>query len=192
MLDRAAVALAEQEERFAAIIAAEAAKPIQTARAEAAAGGRARSGSPPPRRARSTGEMVPLDAIAAGEGKIGFTMRVPIGVVGAIAPFNFPLNLVAHKLAPAIAAGCPVVLKPASQTPFSAIALAELLIDECGLPPEWLHVVTGSGAHRRQRHRRPPRHRPDHVHRVARGRLGHPRPGPAQAGRASSSATTPR
>ena len=73
-------------------------------------------------------------------------MRVPIGVVGAISPFNFPLNLVAHKLAPAIAAGCPVVLKPASQTPFSGIALAELLIDECGLPAEWLHVVTGGGS----------------------------------------------
>ena len=63
--------------------------------------------------------MVPLDAIASGEGKLGFTLRVPIGVVGAISPFNFPLNLVAHKVAPAIAAGCPVVLKPASQTPFS-------------------------------------------------------------------------
>ena len=71
---------------------------------------------------------------------------MPIGVVGAISPFNFPLNLVAHKLAPAIAAGCPVVLKPASQTPFSGIALAELLIDECGLPAEWLHVVTGGGS----------------------------------------------
>jgi acyl-CoA reductase-like NAD-dependent aldehyde dehydrogenase len=92
-----------------------------------------------------TGEMVALDASAPGEGKIGFTLRVPVGVVGAIAPFNFPLNLVAHKLAPAIAAGCPVVLKPASQTPFSAIALAELLLDECGLPAEQLHVVTGGG-----------------------------------------------
>ena len=71
---------------------------------------------------------------------------MPIGVVGAISPFNFPLNLVAHKLAPAIAAGCPVVLKPASQTPFSGIALAELLIDDCGLPAEWLHVVTGGGS----------------------------------------------
>ena len=72
-------------------------------------------------------------------------MRVPIGVVGAISPFNFPLNLVAHKLAPAIAAGCPVVLKPASQTPLSAVALAALLVDECGLPAEYLHVVTGGG-----------------------------------------------
>jgi acyl-CoA reductase-like NAD-dependent aldehyde dehydrogenase len=90
--------------------------------------------------------MVPLDAAAPGEGKIGFTLRMPIGVVGAVSPFNFPLNLVAHKLAPAIAAGCPVVLKPASQTPFSAITLAWMLIEECGLPAEQLHVVTGSGS----------------------------------------------
>ena len=77
--------------------------------------------------------MIPLDAIPAGEGKVGFTLRIPIGVVGAIAPFNFPLNLVVHKVGPAIAAGCPVVLKPASQTPFSSLALAQMLIDECGL-----------------------------------------------------------
>src|SRR5205085_9352405 len=74
------------------------------------------------------------------------TLPVPIGVVGAISPFNFPLNLVAHKLAPAIAAGCPVVLKPATQTPLSAIALAELLLDECGLPSGYLNVVTGGGS----------------------------------------------
>ncbi|TPW10456.1 MAG: aldehyde dehydrogenase, partial [Acidimicrobiaceae bacterium] len=92
------------------------------------------------------GEMIPLDAIPAGEGKLGFTLRVPIGVIGAIAPFNFPLNLVVHKVAPAIAAGCPVVLKPASQTPFSSLRLAEMLIDECGLPAEHLQVVTGGGA----------------------------------------------
>jgi acyl-CoA reductase-like NAD-dependent aldehyde dehydrogenase len=79
--------------------------------------------------------MIPLDAIPAGEGKLGFTLRVPIGVVGAIAPFNFPLNLVVHKVGPAIAAGCPVVLKPASQTPFSSLALAQMLVEECGLPP---------------------------------------------------------
>jgi acyl-CoA reductase-like NAD-dependent aldehyde dehydrogenase len=71
---------------------------------------------------------------------------VPIGVVGAISPFNFPLNLVAHKVAPAVAAGCPLVLKPASQTPLSALALAALLLDECGLPAGWLNVVTGSGS----------------------------------------------
>jgi acyl-CoA reductase-like NAD-dependent aldehyde dehydrogenase len=92
-----------------------------------------------------SGDVVPLDASSPGVGKLGFTLRLPIGVVGAISPFNFPLNLVAHKLAPAIAAGCPVVLKPASQTPLSALNLADLLIDECGLPGEWLSVVTGGG-----------------------------------------------
>ncbi len=145
VLDTAARLLGERRDHFARIIAAEAAKPMKTARVEAEravetfrfAAAEART---------LAGDMVPLDATASGVGKIGFTLRVPIGVVGAISPFNFPLNLVAHKLAPAIAAGCPVVLKPASQTPFSAIALAELLIDECGLPAEWLHVVTGGGS----------------------------------------------
>jgi acyl-CoA reductase-like NAD-dependent aldehyde dehydrogenase len=145
ILDTAARLLAERTDEFARIIAEEAAKPIKTARVEA-------------QRAVSTltfsaavardlrGEMVPMDASEAGVGKLAFTLRVPIGVVGAISPFNFPLNLVAHKIAPAIAAGCPVVLKPASQTPLSAIALAELLLDECGLPAGHLNVVTGSGA----------------------------------------------
>ncbi len=144
ILDRAAQLLSERTEAFAHTIAEEAAKPIKTARVEA-------------RRAVSTftfaalearrlaGEIVPLDASDVGVGKLGFTLRMPIGVVGAISPFNFPLNLVAHKVAPAIAAGCPVVLKPASQTPLSAIALAELLLDECGLPAGHLNVVTGSG-----------------------------------------------
>src|SRR5262249_32008027 len=91
------------------------------------------------------GDVVPLDASAAGEGRLGFTLRLPIGVIGAISPFNFPLNLVAHKLAPAIPAGCPGVLKPASPTPLSAVTLADLLIEECGLPPEQLSVVTGGG-----------------------------------------------
>ena len=90
-----------------------------------------------------------MDASDVGVGKLGFTLRVPIGVVGAISPFNFPLNLVAHKVAPAIAAGCPVVLKPASQTPLSAIALAELLLDECGLP-----AGLAQRRHRGRRHRR--------------------------------------
>jgi acyl-CoA reductase-like NAD-dependent aldehyde dehydrogenase len=89
------------------------------------------------------GEMVPMDAAQAGEGKLAFTLRRPRGVVGAISPFNFPLNLVAHKLAPALAAGCAVVLKPASQTPLSALFLAELA-EEAGLPAGWLNVVVGS------------------------------------------------
>src|SRR5690606_11143919 len=74
-----------------------------------------------------------------------FAMRVPIGLVAAITPFNFPLNLVAHKLAPAIAAGCPGVLKPAPQTPPTAIRFAELLI-EAGLPEDWISALTDSGA----------------------------------------------
>lgn len=72
-------------------------------------------------------------------------MRVPIGVVGAISPFNFPLNLVAHKLGPAIAAGNSIVLKPAGVTPISALKLAEIL-DEAGLPKGWLSVIPGSGS----------------------------------------------
>jgi acyl-CoA reductase-like NAD-dependent aldehyde dehydrogenase len=144
VLDRAAALLDERSEDFARIIAAEAAKPLKTARIEA-------------RRAVDTfrfsaaeartlaGDVVPLEGSAPGAGKVGFTLRVPIGVVGAISPFNFPLNLVAHKVGPAIAAGCPIVLKPATQTPLSALALAALLLDECGLPAGWLNVVTGSG-----------------------------------------------
>jgi acyl-CoA reductase-like NAD-dependent aldehyde dehydrogenase len=88
------------------------------------------------------GGMIPMDASQAGEGKLAFTLRRPLGVVGAISPFNFPLNLVAHKIAPSLAAGCAVVLKPAAQTPLSALLLAELE-DEAGLPPGWLNVVVG-------------------------------------------------
>jgi acyl-CoA reductase-like NAD-dependent aldehyde dehydrogenase len=143
VLDAAARFLGERSEDFARTIAREAAKPIKTSRVEvkraistftfAAAEAR-----------RLTGEMVPIDAAEVGEGRLAFTLRVPVGVVAAISPFNFPLNLVAHKLAPAIAAGCPVVLKPASQTPLSAVALAGLLA-ECGLPAGYLSVVTGGG-----------------------------------------------
>lgn len=146
ILDRAIALLSQPErtEKFASLIAAEAAKPLKTARVEAQrAIGTFTFAALEAR--RLTGEMVPLDASAVGSGKLAFTLRVPIGVVGAISPFNFPLNLVAHKLAPAIAAGCPVVLKPASQTPMSAIALAEMLLDECGLPTGYLNVVTGGG-----------------------------------------------
>jgi acyl-CoA reductase-like NAD-dependent aldehyde dehydrogenase len=91
------------------------------------------------------GDVIAMDGNVAGAGKLGFTIRVPIGVVGAISPFNFPLNLVSHKVAPAIAAGCPIVLKPASQTPLTALLLAEILLEECDLPAGWLNVVTGGG-----------------------------------------------
>jgi acyl-CoA reductase-like NAD-dependent aldehyde dehydrogenase len=86
-----------------------------------------------------------MDASPAGVGKLGLTLRLPIGIVAAISPFNFPLNLVAHKLAPALAAGCAVVLKPASQTPLSALLLAELET-EAGLPAGWLNVICGPAA----------------------------------------------
>src|SRR5207245_289727 len=134
----------ERIEDFARTLAAEAAKPIKTARVEATrAVGTFTFAATEAR--KLAGEMVPVEASEVGAGKLAFTLRVPVGVVAAISPFNFPLNLVAHKVAPAIAAGCPVVLKPASQTPLSAIALAELLLDECGLPAGHLNVVTGGG-----------------------------------------------
>lgn len=144
ILDKAAVALAARREQFAQAIAWEAAKPIKTARVEADRAVSTLQFSAAVARTL-TGEVVPLEASPVGEGKLGFTLRVPIGVVGAIAPFNFPLNLVAHKLGPAIAAGCPVVLKPATQTPFSSVLLAQVLIDEAGLPIDYLQIVTGGG-----------------------------------------------
>ncbi len=146
VLDRAAALLSEEEfaEDLARTIALEAAKPIATARAEVSRCVSTFRFSAATCRTLA-GEVLPLEASEAGEGRLGFTLRVPVGVVGAITPFNFPLNLVAHKLAPAIAAGCAVVLKPAHQTPFSGLKLAELLLDRCGLPAGWLHTVTGEG-----------------------------------------------
>jgi len=145
VLDTAARLLAERTEEFARTIALESAKPIRAARIEAKRAVSTFTFAAVEAR-RLTGDMVPVDAAEVGEGRLAFTLRVPVGVVAAISPFNFPLNLVAHKLAPAIAAGCPVVLKPASQTPLSAVALARLLTEECGLPAGYLHVVTGGGS----------------------------------------------
>ena len=133
--------IARRHEEAARLICAEAGKPIKTARVEASRAMSTYTFSAVEAR-KLGGEMVPMDAAQAGEGKLAFALRLPIGVVGAISPFNFPLNLVAHKLAPAFAAGCAVVLKPASQTPLSALFLAELA-DEAGLPPGWLNVLVG-------------------------------------------------
>lgn len=145
ILEKASSLLRERHEEFAQLIAHEAAKPIKTARVEAdRASGTFAFAAVEAR--KLTGEVIPIEAAPGADNKVAYTMRVPIGVVGAISPFNFPLNLVAHKLAPAIAAGAPVVLKPAGQTPFSAIALAWLLIEECGLPESYLSVVTGPGS----------------------------------------------
>jgi len=94
---------------------------------------------------RISGEVIPLDAAPGGAGKFGFTLRVPCGIVAAICPFNFPLNLVAHKVAPALAAGNAVLIKPAGNTPLTAIKLVEVLLD-AGFPPQSIACITGPGA----------------------------------------------
>jgi acyl-CoA reductase-like NAD-dependent aldehyde dehydrogenase len=141
LLDQIAALLRERADEAARTISAEAGKPMKAARVEA---GRAVSTFTfaAVEARKLAGEVVPMDASAAGEGKLAFTLRVPIGIVGAISPFNFPLNLVSHKVAPALAAGCPVVLKPAGTTPLSALFLAGLA-EEAGLPAGWLNVVVG-------------------------------------------------
>jgi acyl-CoA reductase-like NAD-dependent aldehyde dehydrogenase len=144
ILDRVAALLDERHEEMAQTICAEAGKPIKTARVEASRAISTYTFAAVEAR-KLAGDVVPMEASQAGEGKIAFTLRRPIGVIGAISPFNFPCNLVAHKLAPALAAGCPVVLKPAGQTPLSALLLAELE-QEAGLPPSWLNVLVGQSA----------------------------------------------
>jgi acyl-CoA reductase-like NAD-dependent aldehyde dehydrogenase len=141
ILVRVAGYLGRRHDEAARLISDEAGKPLKAARIEAARAMSTFTMAAVEAR-RLAGEMVPMDASQAGEGKLAFTIRRPIGVVGAISPFNFPLNLVAHKVAPALAAGCAVVLKPASQTPLSALLLAELE-QEAGLPPGWLNVIVG-------------------------------------------------
>ncbi|MGA9672972.1 MAG: aldehyde dehydrogenase family protein [Terracidiphilus sp.] len=139
ILEDVAAALIEQKERFAQLIVAEAGKPLRLARAEVdrsvltfktAAEEAARLG----------GESLPLDLTEGNEGRWGLVQRFPVGPILAITPFNFPLNLVAHKLAPAMAAGCPFILKPAPQTPFTALALGEVIL-KAGWPAEALAVL---------------------------------------------------
>lgn len=144
ILDRAAALILERRELLARDLAREAAKPIRSARAEVDRCASTLTFSAVEARTL-VGEVVPMDASPSGVGKIAFTLRMPIGIVGAITPFNFPLNLVAHKVGPAIAAGCPAVLKPASSTPLSSLNLAAVLAD-AGLPAGWLSVVPGAGA----------------------------------------------
>jgi acyl-CoA reductase-like NAD-dependent aldehyde dehydrogenase len=144
VLDRAAGLIAERLDDLALTISAEAGKPLKTARVEAERCVDTLTFSAVEAR-KLSGGTVPMEASAAGAGKLGVMLRVPDGVVGAISPFNFPLNLVAHKLGPAIAAGNAVVLKPAGQTPISALKLAAILV-EAGLPQGWLSVVPGPGS----------------------------------------------
>lgn len=141
LLSGIAKLIAERREEFAQLICAEAGKPIKFARIEAdravdtfmAASDAARTLS---------GRTIPMDGHASSVGRIAYTVREPIGVVAAITPFNFPLNLVAHKVAPAIAAGCAIVLKPAEKTPLTSLLLAQVALD-AGLPKGWLNVVVG-------------------------------------------------
>ncbi|MGA9071099.1 MAG: aldehyde dehydrogenase family protein [Terracidiphilus sp.] len=144
ILEDVAAALIEQKERFAQLIVAEAGKPVRMARLEVdravltfktAAEEAARLG----------GESIPLDLMEGNEGRWGLVQRFAVGPVLAITPFNFPLNLVAHKLAPAMAAGCPIILKPAPQTPFTALALGEVIL-KAGWPAEALAVLTLNNA----------------------------------------------
>lgn len=143
VLDRAAMLVASRADELAWLIASEAGKPVTAAQHEVARCGDTLRLSATAARTLG-GDVVPMDATAAGSGRIGFTLRVPVGVVGAICPFNFPLNLVAHKVGPALAAGCPVVVKPAEEAPTSALALGDILI-EAGLPSPWLSVLPGDG-----------------------------------------------
>lgn len=141
VLEHAAMLVRDRLDEFAHVIAMEAGKPLTQARGETMrcidtliySAVEART---------LVGEARPIDATAAGANKLAMVTREPIGVVGAICPFNFPLNLVAHKVGPAIAAGCPIVLKPAPQTPLSALGLAAVF-EEAGLPTGMFAVLTG-------------------------------------------------
>jgi acyl-CoA reductase-like NAD-dependent aldehyde dehydrogenase len=144
VLVRVAGYLGRRHDEVARLISDEAGKPMKAARIEAARAMSTYTMSAVEAR-KLAGEVVPMDASQAGEGKFAFTLRHPLGIVGAISPFNFPLNLVAHKIAPALAAGAAVVLKPASATPLSALLLAELE-EEAGLSAGWLNVVVGPAA----------------------------------------------
>ncbi len=143
ILEKISNLLIDDEKKLAETITLEAGKPIKQSLAEV-------------RRAQQTfkfaascaldieGSSIPLDAAIGSESKYGFFMRVPAGIVAAISPFNFPLNLVAHKVAPAIAAGCPVILKPASYTPLTAFLLAEI-IAKTELPSGGFNLIYGAG-----------------------------------------------
>lgn len=144
ILEDIAASLIDQKERFAQLIVAEAGKPIRAARIEVERAIQVFK-TAAEEAVRLGGESIPLDLSEGNEGKWGLVQRFPIGPVLAITPFNFPLMLVAHKLAPAIAAGCPVVLKPAPQTPFTALALGEVIL-KSGWPEEALAILTLSNA----------------------------------------------
>src|SRR5438270_2338553 len=141
ILDRGANAIREGREELARLLAREIGKPLKQAVVEVDRCVQTLTFSAIEARTLA-GRGVALDAHPAGVGRRGYTIRVPIGVVAAITPFNFPLNLAAHKVGPAVAAGCGTVLKPAAAAPLAAIELVRIL-HEAGLLPELLSVVTG-------------------------------------------------
>ena len=143
ILSRAAELIRERREEFARTIATEAGKALKYARIEVDRGiGTFTFAAEEAKRMH--GETVPLDAIPSGEGYFGYYVRRPVGVIVGISPFNFPLNLVAHKVAPALAAGNTMVLKPASWTPVTAVLLCQVL-QEAGLPPGAINLIVGPG-----------------------------------------------
>lgn len=144
ILEKVAQMMDERSEEFAQIIAKEAAKPIRAARGEVDRTVQTYKFAAEEAK-RIYGETLPLDAAPGADGRIAYTIRKPLGVIGAITPFNFPLNLVAHKVGPAIAAGNTIVLKPADQTPLSSYALVELF-EEAGLPKGAFNIVSGRGS----------------------------------------------
>jgi acyl-CoA reductase-like NAD-dependent aldehyde dehydrogenase len=141
ILNTAATIIRDNLAPLATLMAQESGKPMRYARAEVTRAAETFVFAADEAR-RLHGETIPLDAAVGGVGRMGYYVRVPIGVIAAITPFNFPLNLVSHKVAPAIAAGCPIVLKPAPQTPLTALRLAEIM-REAGLPEGAFEVVTG-------------------------------------------------
>ena len=143
ILRRTADIMAERAEDLGQTITKEEGKVIAEGRGEVQRAIQTITGSAEEAK-RIHGETVPLDAAPGNVNQFGFTIRVPVGVVAAIAPFNFPLNLVCHKVGPALAAGNAVVLKPAGDTPLSALKLTEILL-EAGLPEEAIQCVTGPG-----------------------------------------------
>jgi len=144
VLDRVAALLRERREELARTISQEAGKPIATAQVEADRAVQTIIFSAHEARGLG-GELIGMDAHPAGVNHAGMVVRRPIGVVGAISPFNFPLNLVAHKVGPAFAAGCACVLKPATATPLSALLLAQAFAD-AGQPAGWLNVIVGKSS----------------------------------------------
>lgn len=143
ILHRAADLVRDHEDAFARTIASEGGKPYKDALAEVRRGVETLQLSSEEAK-RIHGETIPFDAAPGSENRMGFYLRVPKGVIAAIAPFNFPINLVVHKVGPAIAAGCPVLLKPATTTPLTAIMLVEVL-EAAGLPPGYLNLIIGPG-----------------------------------------------